>query len=111
MPSGNFTLPLNHQHPLALIARGVGITLVLSLLETLDKQDAQNMPSVTLLYTNRNGHSHAFCERLNALRQRFSRLQAVDIYSDPPPPMISLAALSIMLAWWTSDIFVSSGGG
>lgn len=60
MPSGNFTLPLNHQHPLALIARGVGITLVLSLLETPDKQDAQNMPSVTLLYTNRNGHSHAF---------------------------------------------------
>lgn len=92
MPGGNFTLPLRHQHPLVLIAGGIGITPFLSLLETLDAQGAQDMPSITLLYANRNGHSHAFRERLKELRQRLPRLQVVDIYSDPTPGDIAGSA-------------------
>lgn len=92
MPGGNFTLPLRHQHPLVLIAGGIGITPFLSLLETLDAQGALDMPPITLLYANRNGQSHAFQKRLEELRQRLPRLQVVDIYSDPSPGDIAEGA-------------------
>ncbi|WP_339934289.1 molybdopterin-dependent oxidoreductase [Vreelandella glaciei] len=89
MPGGNFTLPLRHRHPLVLIAGGIGITPFLSLLETLDSQGAGTMPSVTLLYANRSGQSHAFRERLKELCQRLPRLQVLDVYSEPSPSDIA----------------------
>ncbi|MCA1396208.1 molybdopterin-dependent oxidoreductase [Bradyrhizobium sp. BRP56] len=79
-PSGAFTMPTVSSVPLILMATGIGITPFMSLLNSLD---GDQMPSVTLLYGNRNGSEHAFKRQLRALAQRLPRLVVRTFYSRP----------------------------
>ncbi|WP_144110663.1 molybdopterin-dependent oxidoreductase [Paraburkholderia sp. BCC1886] len=81
-PAGRFTLPLESPQPLVFIAGGIGITPFICQLETLARVGGK-LPDITLHYANRNGASHAFSERLQALAAALPGLNIVDYYSEP----------------------------
>lgn len=89
MPAGRFTIPLRHSRPLVLVAGGIGITPFMSHLETLahmrERGGLPDAPEVVLVYANPNGESHAFRDRIAALRERLPRLEVVDVYNAPLP--------------------------
>jgi ferredoxin-NADP reductase len=80
-PKEGFVLPLRNEFPVVLIAGGIGITLFLSYLETLEGGAAE--PRVTLHYGCRDGESRPFHRRLEALRQRLPNLTLVTHLSRP----------------------------
>jgi ferredoxin-NADP reductase len=80
-PAGIFTLPTRSTVTVVLIATGIGITPFISYLESLIGDPGA--PEVTLLYGNRNGQTHAFRHRLEALSSDLSNLAIVNFYSAP----------------------------
>jgi predicted ferric reductase len=74
------------QHPAAayvMIAGGIGIAPMMSMLRTM--ADRQDQRPVRLLYGNRAWDSVAFREELESLRGRL-RLEVVHVLKEPPPP-------------------------
>jgi predicted ferric reductase len=79
-PHGSFRPP----RPAAgylLIAGGIGITPVMSLLRTL--ADADDRRPLTLIYANRSWEEVTFREELDGLRGRLD-LRVIHVLSDPP---------------------------
>ncbi len=83
-PSGRFVIPVAHPNPVVLVAAGIGITPFIGYLEAL-LTAPQTPPSVLLLYGNRDGASHAFRDRLQALAALLPGLTLVERYSRPRP--------------------------
>lgn len=81
-PAGEFTLERSEGRPLVLIAGGVGITPILSLIEALARSDSP--PPVTLYYGVRNRAEHAFFDRLKEL-ERQPWFEQIVCYSRPGP--------------------------
>ncbi|WP_040677248.1 molybdopterin-dependent oxidoreductase [Nitratireductor pacificus] len=80
-PKGRFTLPLEPERPVVMVAGGIGITPFLCYLETLA---ASGSPArVHLVYANRNGRSHAYRERLEALGEALPGMSLVSLYDAP----------------------------
>jgi len=80
-PKGRFTMPLDPQRPVVLVAGGIGITPFLCYLETLASSGSQ--ARVHLVYANRNGRSHAYRDRLRELGKMLPGLSIVSLYDAP----------------------------
>ncbi len=82
-PSGSFRMPLENAFPVVLIAAGIGITPFLSYLETLATRGGG--PRVILHHACRDGSSHPFADRLQALARQVPGVQLITHYSRPRP--------------------------
>lgn len=80
-PAGEFYLDMLDQRPAILLAGGIGITPMLSMIETTLEMGSQR--ELLLLYGVRHGQDHAFRERLSQLAQRHPNLNVVNCYSAP----------------------------
>lgn len=80
-PKGRFTLPVEPERPVVMVAGGIGITPFLSYLETAAKTGSQ--ARLHLVYANRSGRSHAYRARLAELKLALPGLSIVSLYDAP----------------------------
>jgi len=71
-PSGHFVIPAESTRPIVLVAGGIGITPMISHLETIATLPHQ--PRVHLVYANRSRETEAFADRLTRLQARMPSL-------------------------------------
>ena len=82
-PGGDFFLDMSSKAPAILLAGGVGITPLMSMIETvLQRGDRRDM---LLFYGLRHGGEHIFKDRLRDLAKQYSSFNALSCYSDPEP--------------------------
>ncbi|MFJ1864784.1 molybdopterin-dependent oxidoreductase [Streptomyces sp. NPDC088097] len=81
-PGGVFAIPTHTEHPVVLLAGGIGGTPFLSYLETL-ATTAHTVPEVVLHFGNTNSADHPFRARLRELAPRIPVLRTVDHYAAP----------------------------
>ncbi|MGF1768126.1 NO-inducible flavohemoprotein [Enterovibrio makurazakiensis] len=79
-PSGDFFLEASKDTPVALISGGVGLTPMLSMLETLT---ANHDADIHWLHATENSQHHAFGEHINHLIQRNPRAKRNVWYREP----------------------------
>lgn len=82
-PCGDFTLAASSTRPLVLIAGGVGITPLLSMLH--EALAASPGRPVWLIQGALNGRVHPFADEVNALQRRHPGLRVHVRYSEPLP--------------------------
>ncbi|MFN3844310.1 MAG: molybdopterin-dependent oxidoreductase [Paracoccaceae bacterium] len=80
-PKGRFTLPVEPERPVVMVAGGIGITPFLSFIETLAKTGTR--ARLHLVYANRSGRSHAYRARLAELKAALPGLSIVSLYDAP----------------------------
>jgi ferredoxin-NADP reductase len=82
-PSGHFHLDMDSQTPVVLVAGGIGITPMVSMLRWC----LQNQPqrAVHLYYGVRNSAEHAFKDTLEDMADRLPHIQLYMVYSKPLP--------------------------
>ncbi len=82
-PCGEFFLDLteHHERPLVLLSAGVGITPVLSILESVLEEQPER--EVVFIHGAINGRTHAFRDRLNELARNHAKLKSHVRYSEP----------------------------
>ncbi len=81
LPIGAFCLNQASKRPIALIAGGVGLTPLLSMLNWLAATDSQR--DVWLFYGVRDRTEHTFYDHLQALSQSMNNIRVVIFYSHP----------------------------
>ncbi len=79
-PNGDFWLDVQADTPVCLISAGVGLTPMLSMLETLNGN--HNAP-VYWLHAAENGNHHAFRNRIDALNKEWELLTTRTWYRQP----------------------------
>lgn len=79
-PEGRFTLPVENEFPVVLIAAGIGITPFMGLLEHVAKHGG---PEIHLYYGSRNGREHAYRARIAELAGQSDRVSVRTYYSQP----------------------------
>jgi ferredoxin-NADP reductase len=82
--AGQFVYPKGDDRPLALIAGGIGITPLLSMLRHAVAGDPAR--PITLLYSARREHDVAFHSELRVLAERHPRLRIVITLTQPTEP-------------------------
>jgi ferredoxin-NADP reductase len=82
-PRGHFVLDPERQRPAVLIAAGVGVTPLLSMLWGII--NSRSGQEVMLFYGVRNGSDHAFKEELEELANQHANIRLVVCYSRPTP--------------------------
>lgn len=82
-PAGDFYLDLEDNRPVVLLSGGVGITPMMSMIETLLETGTSR--EVLLLYGSRNGPDHIFKNRIETLVRNHSNLSVLNCYSHPVP--------------------------
>lgn len=82
-PNGDFVLDRSSSRPVVLIAGGVGITPLLSMLSWLAA--TQNRREVWLFYGVGNRNEHAYYSYLNDICQHRPNIRAIVFYSRPSP--------------------------
>ncbi|MEP3047259.1 MAG: 2Fe-2S iron-sulfur cluster-binding protein [Roseibium sp.] len=80
-PSGQFVLNLQSERPVVLIAGGVGLTPVLSMLKWLSDKNSHR--ETWIFYAARNGEDIAFQEEIREIAARHDAFHAVFAYSRP----------------------------
>lgn len=80
-PAGEFTLDQSGELPVVLISGGVGLTPMVSMLETLLEQ--QPSREVVYIHAARNGSQHAMKEHINQLTQDHPALRSYLVYEAP----------------------------
>ena len=83
MPAGNFFLDLEKPHPVALIAGGIGVTPMISMLNALSDSGLSRV--VYFIFALRHGGDHVFKRHLRYLRNRFSNMHMHILYDQPRP--------------------------
>lgn len=80
-PAGDFTLNAKEEKPLVLIAGGVGLTPLMSMLNTATKEK----PSRDIIWIQAavNGHVHAFSDHVHSLADEHDNLSAYVCYEKP----------------------------
>lgn len=80
-PAGDFTLDQSKQIPVVLLSGGVGLTPMVSMLETI----VQNTPEREVVYIHaaRNGSQHAMKKHITDLTEQHSNLQSYLVYESP----------------------------
>lgn len=82
-PGGEFYLELSGREPVILLAGGVGITPLMSMIETvLQRADRRDL---LLFYGVRNSGEHIFRDRLKELAGRHANFNVLTCYSQPGP--------------------------
>ncbi len=79
-PAGDFILR-DSELPIVLISGGIGITPVLSMLNSVVQEQANR--EVWFIHAAANSSSHAFKEHLSQLSSRYSNLKSYVCYSSP----------------------------
>ncbi len=82
-PAGGFVYPSDDHRPITLLAGGVGITPLMSMLRHAVQADPTR--PVTLLYSVRTQHDVAFRDELAWLARRHRQAKVVVTTSDEPP--------------------------
>jgi ferredoxin-NADP reductase len=80
-PAGRFVYPTDDDRPLALIAGGIGITPLLSMLRHAVSSDPTR--PVTLLYSARSEHEVAFLSDLRAIAERHPQVRLAITLTQP----------------------------
>ncbi len=80
-PAGSFVLDQQGSLPVVLLAGGIGITPLYSMLEHLAIQNTNRL--VVLFYGVRNGREHTFKDEIATISNRFPNIHAVTCYSQP----------------------------
>ena len=83
-PAGQFVYPRGDDRPLALLAGGIGITPLLSMLRCAVSSDP--MRPIVLIYSARNPQAAAFYSELQVLAQRHPQIRIAMTMSDPSTP-------------------------
>lgn len=82
-PSGHFVLDEASNAPIVLLAGGIGITPMLSMINHLIATDSGRM--ILLVYGVRNGSEHTFKKYLEDLKTNHANLHTLNCYSQPNP--------------------------
>jgi uncharacterized protein len=80
-PSGNFWLDMSRNHPVVMLAGGIGVTPMMSMLEALDRAGSNR--SVYFFFALRRGGDHVFHSQLGAIAKRRSNLRMRVFYEQP----------------------------
>ena len=80
-PAGSFCLDQRSQRPIVLIAGGIGITPLISMLDWL--AGTQSSREIWIFYGVRNSQEHAFRNHLDLIGQSLPNLHRVVFYSQP----------------------------
>lgn len=80
-PAGNFALDLEHQHPIVLISGGVGLTPMISMLNTIAEQHPER--DVTFIQAAINGQTHAMREDVEKLANQNEHFKSFVCYDSP----------------------------
>jgi ferredoxin-NADP reductase len=83
-PAGHFVYPGSDDRPLALLAGGIGITPLLSMLRYAISSDPSR--PIALLYSARNPQSVAFYPELQVIAQRHPQVRIAVTMSEPSTP-------------------------
>ena len=82
-PSGSFVLNAPGKCPIVLLAGGIGITPVFSMLEDLIANNSKR--TIVLLYGVKSGREHAFKDRIARLAKSNRNVHVINCYSHPEP--------------------------
>jgi nitric oxide dioxygenase len=80
-PAGDFTLKAEGHRPVVLISGGVGLTPMISMLNTLVETAPER--SVTFIHAAFNGHTHAMKRHVSELAERHELVNAYVCYQAP----------------------------
>lgn len=80
-PAGDFTLDRDDKRHIVLLSGGVGLTPMISMLNTLVNLDKNR--KITFLHASPNGQSHAFRDHVNSLAERYPSVKAYYCYTQP----------------------------
>lgn len=80
-PAGEFHLDEESTRPLVLIAGGIGITPLISILDSLAESGSSR--DVWLFYGVRNHLEHPFLEHLSSLKTTHPNVRVIQVYSRP----------------------------
>jgi len=83
MPAGTFSLDVEQSYPAVLIAGGIGITPMISMLNALSRSSTER--DVYLFFAVRHGGDHAFKSHLRKLCSRMPHLHLHVVYGHPRP--------------------------
>jgi ferredoxin-NADP reductase len=83
-PAGQFVYPSGDDRPLALLAGGIGITPLLSMLRYAVSSDPTR--PIVLLYSARNPRATAFYTELQVIAQRYPQVRFAVTMSEPSTP-------------------------
>jgi len=84
-PNGNFFLDISNPRPVVLIAGGVGITPLLSMINTLVQDESGAQRETWLFYGVRSGEHHLMKDHLHRLTAEYARVNIIVCYSEPGP--------------------------
>lgn len=80
-PAGEFVLQTDHDLPVVLISGGVGITPMISMLNTLAEQDSER--KVIFIHAARNGNVHAMDQHFRQLAEQNRQIHYYVCYQSP----------------------------
>lgn len=80
-PNGQFVLDLQSERPVVLIAGGVGLTPVLSMLKWLSDKNSHR--ETWIFYAARNGEDIAFQDEIREIVSRHDNFHSVFVFSKP----------------------------
>lgn len=83
-PSGKFFLDINKKSPVVLLAGGIGLTPMLSMVDTLTTNKAEN--EFWLFYGMQNSCDHVMKEHLEDLNTQFPNMHLHIFHSKPESP-------------------------
>ena len=83
VPAGEFFLADQPERPIVLLSGGVGLTPMVSMLETLAKRGADT--PVHYVHGTLNGSTHAMREHVRELAGSNDNIETVTFYQDPRP--------------------------
>ncbi|MDU4697600.1 MAG: NO-inducible flavohemoprotein [Paenibacillus sp.] len=99
-PAGDFTLDPSSNLPLVLLSGGVGLTPMMSMLETALQSGAQR--EIVYIHAARSGKFHAMKEQVAELAQAHDNLRTYTVYETPEAGESSDKTGYIDLAWLKS---------
>ena len=82
-PSGEFCLDLESQRPVVMVAGGVGLTPLVSMLNALVATGSRR--EIWFFYGVRNRTEHAMYDHLDRIRRAYPNVRVVVAYSRPTP--------------------------
>ena len=80
-PSGEFYLDTEDTRPLVLLSGGVGLTPMMSMLETVIKEQPER--EVTYIHAAQNGNVHAMKDRVNVITESHNNVNSYVVYDRP----------------------------
>ncbi|RKQ32995.1 NO-inducible flavohemoprotein [Oceanobacillus halophilus] len=80
-PGGEFVLDSNDSRPLVLISGGVGLTPMMSMLETTIKENPER--KIYYIHAARSGKYHAMKQRVNEITSEHPQVTSLTVYDSP----------------------------